>query len=176
MPAFAVLHGVLRSTAIVLAQPVTGATDRTRHRASAVALVACQPAEHGQRRIGSVADLQSTCLSVTHITNGCFRLHPIQWNVGEAAGAVAAYAANERSTPHAIQISQSSPNASDGSRTSVSPCPGRTDPNRRPPWRTAGSGRRHQSSMTPVRTRRGTSSTAPTTRAAALPVQDVPQV
>ena len=27
------------------------------------------------------------CLGVTHITNGCYRLHPVEWNVGEAAGA-----------------------------------------------------------------------------------------
>lgn len=30
-------------------------------------------------------------LGVTHITNGCFRLHPVEWNVGEAAGALAAF-------------------------------------------------------------------------------------
>lgn len=28
---------------------------------------------------------------VTHITNGCFRLHPVEWNIGEAAGALAAF-------------------------------------------------------------------------------------
>ncbi len=28
-------------------------------------------------------------LGVTHLTNGAFRLHPIEWNVGEAAGIVA---------------------------------------------------------------------------------------
>ncbi|MDQ3265583.1 MAG: FAD-dependent oxidoreductase [Myxococcota bacterium] len=27
----------------------------------------------------------------THITNGCYRLHPVEWNVGEAAGALAAF-------------------------------------------------------------------------------------
>lgn len=31
-------------------------------------------------------------LGVTHITNGCFRLHPVEWNTGEAAGALAAFA------------------------------------------------------------------------------------
>jgi hypothetical protein len=31
-------------------------------------------------------------LGTTHITNGCYRLHPVEWNVGEAAGALAAYA------------------------------------------------------------------------------------
>jgi hypothetical protein len=30
-------------------------------------------------------------LGVTHVTNGCYRLHPVEWNVGEAAGALAAY-------------------------------------------------------------------------------------
>ena len=31
-------------------------------------------------------------IGTTHITNGCFRLHPIEWNVGEAAGTLAAMA------------------------------------------------------------------------------------
>ena len=30
-------------------------------------------------------------LGVTHITNGAFRLHPVEWNVGEAAGILAAF-------------------------------------------------------------------------------------
>lgn len=28
-------------------------------------------------------------LGVTHLTNGAFRLHPVEWNIGEAAGTVA---------------------------------------------------------------------------------------
>ena len=28
-------------------------------------------------------------LGTTHITNGCFRLHPVEWAIGEAAGAPA---------------------------------------------------------------------------------------
>ncbi|HSI72859.1 MAG TPA: FAD-dependent oxidoreductase [Fimbriimonas sp.] len=28
-------------------------------------------------------------LGVTHITNGCYRLHPVEWNIGEAAGYLA---------------------------------------------------------------------------------------
>jgi len=27
----------------------------------------------------------------THVTNGCYRLHPVEWNIGEAAGLLAAY-------------------------------------------------------------------------------------
>ncbi len=30
-------------------------------------------------------------LGVTHLTNGCYRLHPVEWNIGEAAGALAAH-------------------------------------------------------------------------------------
>lgn len=30
-------------------------------------------------------------LGVTHITNGCYRLHPVEWNIGESAGALAAH-------------------------------------------------------------------------------------
>lgn len=25
-------------------------------------------------------------IGITHITNGCYRLHPVEWNIGEAAG------------------------------------------------------------------------------------------
>lgn len=30
-------------------------------------------------------------LGVTHLTNGAYRLHPIEWNIGESAGALAAF-------------------------------------------------------------------------------------
>ena len=30
-------------------------------------------------------------IGTTHITNGCFRLHPVEWNIGEAAGALVAF-------------------------------------------------------------------------------------
>jgi len=30
-------------------------------------------------------------LGVTHITNGCYRLHPVEWNIGEAAGLLASF-------------------------------------------------------------------------------------
>lgn len=30
-------------------------------------------------------------IGTTHITNGCFRLHPVEWNIGEAAGFLAAF-------------------------------------------------------------------------------------
>ena len=39
----------------------------------------------------------------THITNGCYRLHPAEWNVGEAAGALAAYCLTNDVTPHQVR-------------------------------------------------------------------------
>ena len=42
-------------------------------------------------------------LGTTHITNGCYRLHPVEWNIGEAAGALAAFAHAQRVRPHAVR-------------------------------------------------------------------------
>lgn len=38
-------------------------------------------------------------LGVTHITNGCYRLHPVEWNIGEAAGALVAFCTAGKRTP-----------------------------------------------------------------------------
>ena len=35
----------------------------------------------------------------THLTNGCYRLHPVEWNVGEVAGLLAAYCMDHNITP-----------------------------------------------------------------------------
>jgi hypothetical protein len=45
-------------------------------------------------------------LGVTHITNGCYRLHPVEWNIGESAGLVAAEAVRTGATPRAIRNTQ----------------------------------------------------------------------
>jgi FAD dependent oxidoreductase len=41
-------------------------------------------------------------LGATHITNGCYRLHPVEWNIGEAAGALAAFCLSHQTTPRAV--------------------------------------------------------------------------
>jgi len=41
-------------------------------------------------------------LGTTHITNGCYRLHPVEWNIGEAAGALAAHCLNTGSSPREV--------------------------------------------------------------------------
>jgi hypothetical protein len=42
-------------------------------------------------------------IGVTHITNGCYRMHPVEWNIGEAAGALAAYCLNHELKPREIR-------------------------------------------------------------------------
>lgn len=42
-------------------------------------------------------------LGVTHITNGCYRLHPVEWNIGEAAGAIAAEAIKTNQPPRRLR-------------------------------------------------------------------------
>ncbi|MFO1447477.1 MAG: FAD-dependent oxidoreductase [Opitutaceae bacterium] len=41
-------------------------------------------------------------IGVTHITNGCYRLHPVEWNVGEAAGTLCAYALDHSVRPRVV--------------------------------------------------------------------------
>jgi hypothetical protein len=42
-------------------------------------------------------------IGVTHITNGCYRLHPVEWNIGEAAGALAAHCLERGLPPRAVR-------------------------------------------------------------------------
>ena len=46
-------------------------------------------------------------IGTTHITNGCYRLHPVEWNVGEAAGLVAAFALEQNRKPKEIREDES---------------------------------------------------------------------
>lgn len=52
-----------------------------------------------------VENLLAACKNIgtTHISNGCYRLHPVEWNIGEAAGAVAAHAVKTKQSPRAIR-------------------------------------------------------------------------
>lgn len=42
-------------------------------------------------------------IGTTHITNGCYRLHPVEWNLGEVAGALAAYSLDHDVTPRQVR-------------------------------------------------------------------------
>jgi hypothetical protein len=52
-----------------------------------------------------VENLLPACknLGTTHITNGCYRLHPVEWAIGEAAGALVAFCLERRLTPRAVR-------------------------------------------------------------------------
>ncbi|GMA23677.1 hypothetical protein GCM10025864_14360 [Luteimicrobium album] len=41
-------------------------------------------------------------IGTTHITNGCYRLHPVEWNIGESAGIAAARALRTGVEPHSV--------------------------------------------------------------------------
>ncbi|MDQ1012883.1 hypothetical protein QFZ82_007368 [Streptomyces sp. V4I23] len=42
-------------------------------------------------------------IGTTHITNGCYRLHPVEWNVGEVAGALAAFCLERGTSPRSVR-------------------------------------------------------------------------
>ena len=52
-----------------------------------------------------VDNLLPACKNIgtTHITNGLYRLHPIEWNIGEVAGALAAYCLDKKLTPRQVR-------------------------------------------------------------------------
>ena len=65
-----------------------------------------QPTRPFQIPLGSLLPLRPNnllaagkTLGTTHLTNGAYRLHPVEWAVGEAAGALAAYCLAEKRTP-----------------------------------------------------------------------------
>ena len=41
-------------------------------------------------------------LGVTHITNGCYRLHPVEWNIGEAVGCLAAFCMGRKTIARSV--------------------------------------------------------------------------
>lgn len=46
-------------------------------------------------------------IGTTHITNGCYRLHPVEWNIGEAAGTLAAYCIDHGEIPRGVRNTRS---------------------------------------------------------------------
>ena len=45
-------------------------------------------------------------IGTTHITNGCYRLHPVEWNIGESVGALVAFCLQEDATPHQVRADE----------------------------------------------------------------------
>lgn len=42
-------------------------------------------------------------LGVTHLTNGAYRLHPVEWNIGEAAGLLAGFCLDNNAPPRGVR-------------------------------------------------------------------------
>ena len=42
-------------------------------------------------------------IGTTHITNGCYRLHPVEWSIGEAVGMLVAFARKNKVDPHEVR-------------------------------------------------------------------------
>jgi FAD dependent oxidoreductase len=42
-------------------------------------------------------------IGTTHITNGCYRLHPVEWNIGESAGNLAAFSIRQHLLPRSVR-------------------------------------------------------------------------
>lgn len=56
-----------------------------------------------------VENLLPACknLGTTHITNGAFRVHPAEWNIGESAGALAAFCVQGKVLPRQVRAKPS---------------------------------------------------------------------
>jgi hypothetical protein len=52
-----------------------------------------------------MTNLIAACKNIgtTHLTSGCYRLHPVEWGIGEAAGCLVAHALQHHRTPHGIR-------------------------------------------------------------------------
>ena len=42
-------------------------------------------------------------IGTTHITNGCYRLHPVEWSIGEAVGMLISFSHKKKVAPHKIR-------------------------------------------------------------------------
>jgi hypothetical protein len=52
-----------------------------------------------------VENLLPACKNIgtTHITNGCYRLHPVEWSIGEAVGELVAFAIAKKRVPRQVR-------------------------------------------------------------------------
>ena len=52
-----------------------------------------------------IENLLPACKNIgtTHITNGCYRLHPVEWNIGEAVGELIAFCLAKKRVPRQVR-------------------------------------------------------------------------
>lgn len=79
----------------------------------------CQQIPLGALLPVRVENLLPACknLGVTAVTNGAFRLHPVEWNIGEAAGMLAAFCMERKLAPR--QVRNAAAHLADFQRTLV---------------------------------------------------------
>jgi hypothetical protein len=56
-----------------------------------------------------IKNLLPACKNIgtTHISNGCYRLHPVEWNIGESVGLLSHYCLTRHSPPRAVREKES---------------------------------------------------------------------
>ncbi len=96
------------ATATASASACTASTCTPRPAATTTSTSRSLPVRDPARRAASRAGSRTCCpagknIGTTHITNGCYRLHPVEWNIGEVAGALAAYCLDHAATPRAVR-------------------------------------------------------------------------
>ena len=42
-------------------------------------------------------------IGATHLSGGCYRLHPVEWNIGEVAGLLSSFALSEHLAPSEVR-------------------------------------------------------------------------
>ncbi len=45
-------------------------------------------------------------IGTTHLTSGCYRLHPVEWGIGEAAGCLVSFALKQNQSPHTVRADE----------------------------------------------------------------------
>jgi hypothetical protein len=52
-----------------------------------------------------VENLLPACKNIgtTHLTNGCYRLHPVEWTIGEAVGELIAFCSSDKKKPRQVR-------------------------------------------------------------------------
>ena len=55
-----------------------------------------------------VNNLVAACKNIgtTNVTNGCYRLHPVEWSIGEAAGELIAFCRANQATPRQVRVTR----------------------------------------------------------------------
>ena len=54
------------------------------------------------RRVENLLPISKN-IGTTHVTNGCYRLHHVEWGIGEAGGMLTAFCRKRKATPRQVR-------------------------------------------------------------------------